>query len=124
MLASLIYTISIADLHEAEMKIVKIHQQRYFGEKLQSLSATSDDQRAQVNLTPFIDDNGVLRVGCRMRRSGIDYGLKHAILEPKPTVKVNCPVVSRKNESLRSWYNTKFGQDSWNLDNWMHLVGQ
>lgn len=78
--------ISATDLQQAETTIVRLTQQESFGEDMQSLKA--QDMKVKktsdlVKLDPFIDDQGLLRVGGRIRTSSLPFSVKHPLLLPK-----------------------------------------
>ena len=85
------------DLQDAEMEIIKSIQNEEFQEEirfLRSLKAHNDlNERATARavkkssslhkLDPFLDENGVLRVGGRLQHADLSPGVKHPIILPK-----------------------------------------
>ena len=79
-----IQPLSVEELHEAEIQIVKFLQRKYFSGELQSLST---DKKVKgnsqlVSLDSFLDNNGILRVGGRLNYAPIKFSRKHQILIP------------------------------------------
>lgn len=42
-----------------------------------------DSRSSLLSLTPFVDDDGILRLGGRLEKTTISYNQKHPILLPK-----------------------------------------
>lgn len=94
-------SITVNDLHRAEIEIVKHVQSIAFKdekETLQSLRSNgefSDKESARkrngvmkgtsslYRLDPFLDPDGLIRVGGRIQRADLDSNLKHPIILPK-----------------------------------------
>ncbi|XP_038056046.1 uncharacterized protein LOC119728039 [Patiria miniata] len=84
---------SVAELQKADRVIFHAVQKEYFGEELASLITNSDLEQASTNaikkkspmyqLSPFIDNDGLIRVGGRLRRADLDLGGRHQVLLPK-----------------------------------------
>ena len=79
-----IQPLSVEELHEAEIQIVKFLQRKYFSDELQSLSTgkTVKGSSRLVSLDPFLDNNGIIRVGGRLNYAPIKFSRKHQILIP------------------------------------------
>ena len=77
-----IQPLSVKELHEAEIQIVKFLQWKYFLDELQSLSTgkTVKGSSQLVSLDPFLDNNGIIRVGGRLNYAPIKFSRKHQIL--------------------------------------------
>ena len=75
------------DLLNAEKCIIKKLQKNKFFEDYALLTkkCSVSKKSSLYKLDPFIDDDGLIRVGGRLRRSGLDYGLKHPVILPKDT---------------------------------------
>lgn len=66
------------------VKIIKIVQEEAFGEEIKILAKGSKTKNIHLlKLHPFIDSNGLLRVGGRIQLSSFNYDKKHQILLPK-----------------------------------------
>lgn len=59
-------------------------QRTYFSKELHSLSNQGIVNRNSptLKLNPFIDEEGILRVGGRLRESSLPYSAKHPMLLP------------------------------------------
>ena len=69
----------------AEKEIIRSVQRRHFGEELISLGKGKCLKSCSsiVKLDPFIDDEGILRVGGRIKRSAVASEMQHPVLLPK-----------------------------------------
>ena len=69
----------------SEKEIVRSVQRRYFGEELISLGKRKCLKSCSsiVKLDPFIDDEGILRVGRGIQRSVLENEIQHPVLLPK-----------------------------------------
>ena len=82
-------SMSTAQLHKSELdastlKLIKIIQCEAFPNDLRGLSSKADTYRSELaNLSPFIDSDGLLRVGGRLKNSYLSFDAKHPILLPK-----------------------------------------
>ena len=84
---------TLHDLQRAEKLILRTLQRENFPDELHCLkSASKDNQKPPVcvkkksptyQLSPFLDDDGLIRVGGRLQRADIDLGGRHPILLPK-----------------------------------------
>lgn len=73
------------ELHVATIKIVKLVQQQCFSAEFNSLNQNkpTDLKGKFIRLSPFIDDQGLIRVGGRLKRSQFEYNKMHPILLPR-----------------------------------------
>ena len=83
---------NVEDLCQAEREIVKIVQRDSFEDELKVLQSRKDANSPETHLRkssplfcldPFLDDNGVLRVGGRLSKSDLPYEQKHPIILPR-----------------------------------------
>ncbi|CAK9814704.1 hypothetical protein ANTQUA_LOCUS8181, partial [Anthophora quadrimaculata] len=67
------------ELHKAEVRIIILAQQQSYRRELHELKSTG---RIEIlsSLTPFLDPDGILRVGGRLSHSELPYNEKHPIL--------------------------------------------
>lgn len=77
--------LSTEELEKGLMMIIYIIQRAEFADEFKALSK---DKKVHASsklkaLNPFIDDNGLLRVGGRLKHSEIPYEAKHQVLLPK-----------------------------------------
>ncbi|KAG7295220.1 hypothetical protein JYU34_022191 [Plutella xylostella] len=75
--------ISIGDFREALNSIIKGIQLHYFGEELKCITEKKEIKGSLKSLHPFVDENGVLRVGGRLHHANINYSKKFPIILPK-----------------------------------------
>jgi hypothetical protein len=70
------------ELSEAEEKLVKQHQNEEFFAEMSALkSNTSISNKSKIlNLSPYLDNKGIIRVGGRLENSQLSYASKHPIL--------------------------------------------
>jgi hypothetical protein len=78
-------SLTIDELQDAQNRIVKIVQQEGFAEEIANLNSHKPlSIRSKIlNLNPFVDQNGILRVGGRLKLAKISEDQKHQILLPK-----------------------------------------
>ncbi|CAG2245419.1 unnamed protein product [Mytilus edulis] len=75
-------------LNRSEMAIIKYEQSVHFEEEIHVLQNIDRGKVLKKSsklfkLNPFIDENGLLRVGGRLERADLPYDAKHPILLPK-----------------------------------------
>ena len=91
--------LNVADLKDAEKVIIRSAQRRSFGEEINTILAlqshsqderTSSSHHATIErrsvlykLNPFLDVDGLLRVGGRINRSSLPTDVKHPCIIPK-----------------------------------------
>ena len=82
------HDISIANLHQAEITIVKYLQNKYFSTELYKCSKNENLQgNSQLRkLAPFIDEEGILRVGGRLCKSNLTFTTRHPIILPDSNI--------------------------------------
>ena len=73
------------DLEKARIFWIKMTQAIYFNHELEVISSNSmlPSSHAFSQLTAFIDEQGVIRVGGRLRNAHIDYEGKHPAILPR-----------------------------------------
>lgn len=72
------------ELNEAMMTIIKVVQIKHFSNEIHSIQNGSPVKSGLSNLHPFIDKNGILRVGGRLQNSvDMPYDRIHPIILPK-----------------------------------------
>ena len=82
-----------AEIQEAEIWILKREQRKYFGRELETLQKVQNygnDSMARkisiakssnlYNLTPFLDEAGLIRLGWRIERSPLSFDARHPII--------------------------------------------
>ena len=74
-------------LQETEKCIVKLVQLKYFNKELKQLKMKNKENvniSSKISsLNPYLDENGIMRVGGRLEKSDINNECKHPILIPK-----------------------------------------
>lgn len=80
--------ITIADLQLAEISIIKIAQREEFHGELQQLHKNQcvGTKSRIIQLTPFLDSKGIMRVGGRLKNATVPYDAKHQILLPSSNI--------------------------------------
>ena len=80
--------ITPSELKYAHDAIIKLIQRQYFPEELRFLTQGKTDRvKGKLQrLNPFIDENGLLRVGGRLKHSIMPFSQKHPIILPKTRV--------------------------------------
>jgi len=88
----------VTDLHEAELVIVKYLQSSHYGKILSCLKDGKCPHKGNClrKLNPFVDRDGLLRVGGRLGKSDLEYDLKHPIILPP------APITSLLVEDIHS----------------------
>lgn len=88
--------LTLSELNEAELSIVRFLQQQSFGESLEKLRENKklfrNDQLQKLD--PFIDEIGILRVGGRLHLSSLHIDTKHPIILPNKNSHVEKLVIS------------------------------
>lgn len=76
--------LTMSELRMAEIIIIKTMQTESFGDEISQLrkNNTLSKKSKLINLTPFLDDHGILRVGGRLKNAKIPYNAKNQMLLP------------------------------------------
>lgn len=74
--------ILVEELNNAFLRLVRLHQQTCFREEIDYLQGNKNHffKSRLKSLAPFLDTDGVIRVGGRLRHSQLTMGEKHPIL--------------------------------------------
>lgn len=77
--------LQIQDVHNGEKALIHCIQHQHFDGEFQKLSSKSVVKRSYklCKLDPFIDEEGILRVGGRLRRANLSDETKHPVILPK-----------------------------------------
>lgn len=75
--------ITIAQLHEALLMLVKYVQQTSFAQDINYIKNGKLSSKALRKLNPFLDDENMLRVGGRLSHSNLSHSVKHPALLPR-----------------------------------------
>ena len=75
----------VSMLQKAETEIIKMCQAMHFWKKIKAVNAGNRVPRTSSvhQLDPFLDKDGLLRVGARLVKSNSSHELKHPVLIPK-----------------------------------------
>ncbi|BES89486.1 Hypothetical protein NTJ_02294 [Nesidiocoris tenuis] len=73
------------EFREAEVTLLRMVQSQSFSDEMKQLSKSEPLQRKNKisNLCPFLDDEGLIRVGGRIQNAPVPYDQKHQVLLPK-----------------------------------------
>ena len=76
--------LSTSEVKESEKTIFKLIQQEKFSEEYELLKQYKEIKNGKLKeLSPFLDKDGIMRVGGRLKKAKIPYGWKHQIILPK-----------------------------------------
>lgn len=77
--------ISTIEIRMATIRIIQNTQEMYFKEEIQQLKTRGTVSSASriANLNPFLDENGIIRVGGRLKNATMPYMQKHPMVLPK-----------------------------------------
>lgn len=83
--AKLTGNLAVEEINNALLKILKLTQCECFQIEIKNLSQTNSVKANStlLALSPFLDDNGLIRVGGRLKNSNLNYSGKHPIVLPK-----------------------------------------
>lgn len=75
--------LSSRELNDSLLKIVRIEQETYFSVDIRNMRNNVPCSTQILNLKPFLDSYGIIRVGGRLKYSDLSYENKFPILLPK-----------------------------------------
>ncbi|XP_044575228.1 uncharacterized protein LOC123259032 [Cotesia glomerata] len=83
--SSLAYPLTPSDLERAKLTLIKFTQGQYFAREIHTLQDGDDlpKNNSITKLTPFIDHQGVLRVGGRLKNALLDPEERHPAILPR-----------------------------------------
>ncbi|PIK33032.1 hypothetical protein BSL78_30154 [Apostichopus japonicus] len=91
----------IKELKDTEIFILKLLQKYHFQNEIHLLETKKPKVKGQLwKLDPYLDEEGVLRVGGRLRRTTMSHNSKHQILVPKKTHITDLLI----KHSMRRWH--------------------
>ena len=72
----------------AEHQIIRVSQRRHFSDEIKPMERNKCVKKGSsiYKLDPYIDGNGLLRVGGRLNQSATDESVKHPLLIPKDSI--------------------------------------
>ena len=92
---------SVAEVQHAETKIIRLMQERAYGTEIKLLQEGKGNAKELKNLRkldPFIDSEGIMRVGGRIARSLEEECIKYPVLIPKK---------SKATKVMIEWHHAK-----------------
>lgn len=94
-------SLTLQELDKAITRLTRIIQEDAFAPEMRALRKSQPISRSSklISLSPFINDNGVLRVGGRLLQSNLPYAIKHPMLLPlkHPLTKM---LIAREHQRL------------------------
>lgn len=91
--------LTCAELQKALLLIIKIDQSLHFKKEIQMLKASRNVSGPLKDLHPFLDQQGLLRVGGRLHHSDVPYSQKHPVILPKGS-RITDLIISREHIRL------------------------
>ncbi|XP_076660965.1 uncharacterized protein LOC143364560 [Halictus rubicundus] len=80
-------SLTASELRNAHNLLIKLLQQLHFSKELRRLSDKNTDIGGKFqHLNPFVDKEGILRVGGRLKHSLVPFSQRHPIILPKSRV--------------------------------------
>ena len=76
-------TLTVTERRKALLLWIRLIQSTDFAEDIQAINNNKECSIRLARLCPFIDADGILRVGGRLRQSELQYGVKHPIVLPR-----------------------------------------
>ena len=78
-------SITIDELQDAEVRILKLVQQTYYSTEMKEITITKSVNKSSSirQLNPFLDQQQILRVGGRIEKSNLNEEITHPIILPK-----------------------------------------
>ncbi|XP_023312160.1 uncharacterized protein LOC108913397 [Anoplophora glabripennis] len=75
--------LSASERHQALLRLVKVVQAESFSHEISAIRNNRKYPKQFQHLAPFLDDNGILRVGGRLSHSDLSFSAKHPALLPR-----------------------------------------
>jgi len=95
--------LSAEEINESEARILKILQSSEFSTEIKTLQTGGSLKRSRIaNLSPFLDENHLIRVGGRLQRARMSFTQKHPILLPSRHHVTDCII----RETHQKHYHT------------------
>lgn len=78
------------EVKEAEARLIALVQATRFSDEIRKIKDNQPIKQSRIaNLSPFLDDQGLLRVGGRLQNSNLGISSKHPILLPNRHVMID-----------------------------------
>ncbi|XP_050555621.1 uncharacterized protein LOC118273288 [Spodoptera frugiperda] len=90
------------ELNEAVLTCIKFCQLQSYSDEIESVKKNRKLNKGSrlTSLSPFLDDDGILRVGGRLHRASIDENMKHPILIPHKSHFTNLLIAEAHERTL------------------------
>ena len=77
--------LTATEMQEAHLRIIRLIQEQEFSKAFENLKNRNplESRSKLLNLNPFLDERGIIRVGGRLKNASIDYSQKHPMLLPR-----------------------------------------
>ncbi|CAK9816895.1 hypothetical protein ANTPLA_LOCUS9158 [Anthophora plagiata] len=94
---------TIEELKRARLQIIRVIQQKHFSRDIKNLKEgiPLNSKGKLICLNPFLDSDGVIRVGGRLTNAQIAYSRKYSILLPHNDHVTNLII---RNEHIKHWH--------------------
>lgn len=92
---------TVAELRDSLKVIVKVQQNRHLAEEI-ALIQSGESSKKLNPLSPFVDNDGLLRVGGRMGNSKLPFDVKHQLVLPSHNVVVKSLIRAIHHENLHT----------------------
>ena len=73
----------VEEIEAAKKLIIRLVQEKYLNPVIKSLTRDSNKGHQLDRLNPFVDKEGLLRVGGRLQHSSLEFEVKHPVIVPK-----------------------------------------
>ncbi|XP_076384580.1 uncharacterized protein LOC143263681 [Megalopta genalis] len=100
-------SLTVSELSQSRVTILRMLQEIYFKTEILALRRQSDPylHGKLAKLNPFLDQDGLLRVGGRLKNSTLTYSQKHPILLPKSHI-TTCIIMNEHKNLLHAGAQT------------------
>ncbi|XP_076384364.1 uncharacterized protein LOC143262699 [Megalopta genalis] len=100
-------SLTVSELSQSRVTILRMLQEMYFKTEILALRRQSDPylHGKLAKLNPFLDQDGLLRVGGRLKNSTLTYSQKHPILLPKSHI-TTCIIMNEHKNLLHAGAQT------------------
>lgn len=97
----LLGSLSVEELRYSLRQLVICVQETYFNREMTELKSKNSISQSNIqSLNPFIDEQGILRVGGRLNQADISFDQKHPMILPPKTHFTNL-LIKHEHESLK-----------------------
>ncbi|XP_076384582.1 uncharacterized protein LOC143263683 [Megalopta genalis] len=96
-------SVTATELAQTKTTIIKLVQAKHFERELRTLNRRADQEipHKLAKLSPFIDQDGILRVGGRLHNSALTFSQTHPIILPKSHV-TSCIILKEHTDLLHA----------------------